>query len=189
MSSGCRTGIKPLDLSHITSKEDMEEKCRETALNRLNRYSQSEKQLRDYLRAKGFEDETIKDCLSMLREYGYLNDRNYACEYYRAHRPKGKSESRILRELKEKGIGKDEAAAAIHEMLEEPEYAGLFKSDRATALSVGAGMLKARLDEGKEADEKFVNRVGRRLLSLGYDNGTCFYVMDKVRKYKPGKDE
>ena len=42
-------------------------------------------------------------------------------------------------------------------------------------------MAQNQTELGKPVDQKFLARVGRRLAGLGYDSGTCYYVMGRVK--------
>ena len=69
----------------------------------------------------------------------------------------------------------------------EPEYGGEVISDRDAALEMGLKMARQQEASGKDFDQKFLARVGRRLAGLGYDSSTCYYVMNKVKDY--GKED
>ena len=45
-------------------------------------------------------------------------------------------------------------------------------------------MADEQLAKGKEIDDKFLSKVGRRLMSLGYNSGVCYYVIGRIREDK-----
>ena len=54
--------------------------------------------------------------------------------------------------------------------------------DRALAMEIGEKMVRQQRENGKDRDEKFFARVGRRLAGLGYDSGTIYSVLGKLRQ-------
>ncbi|MEG1711299.1 MAG: regulatory protein RecX [Clostridia bacterium] len=75
----------------------------ETAYRSLERSTKTEKQMRTYLKDKGFIEEVIFAVIEKLKEYNYIDDEKYAmnyCENYKL----GKGIRRLAYELKEKGI-------------------------------------------------------------------------------------
>ena len=57
------------------------------------------------------------------------------------------------------------------------------------ALKVGMDLAEKHLASGKEINDSFLGRVARRLGSLGYDTGTCWYVVGKIRDLKREEDQ
>jgi len=163
------------------------EKAREAALKKLGSRARTEKEIRNHLRSLGFSTEDVNDTVGFLKEYNYLNDERYCRQYYVYARPKGKALHRIIRELEQKGIPAGLARTALEDMEAEPEYGGEVISDRDAALEVGLKMARQQEASGKDFDQKFLARVGRRLAGLGYNSSTCYYVMNKVKDY--GKED
>lgn len=181
-----------------------EKKPLEIALRKLNARMKTEKEIYDLLKSYEFNEEEIGETIVWLRENRYLDDRNYVREYFRARKLKGMATGRILRELSEKGISQSVAKETIEDYLYElegPGNAGSFgnseglisvrddekilKPERETALEIGRKMAVSQLNSGKDCDEKFCARVGRKLMTMGYDSGTCYYVMGRIRNMKP----
>lgn len=102
-------------------------------------------------------------------------------KYYEYARTKNKASYRILSELKQKGISTDYAKAVIEKMKDDAQYSETIVDDRTAALNVGIKMDRERRESGKAADEKFYARVGRRLMTLGYNSGICYYVIGRIR--------
>lgn len=159
------------------------EKARDAALKKLGSRARTEKEIRDHLRSLDFIPEDVDDAVAFLKEYNYINDERYCRQYYGYARPKGKSLYRIIKELEQKGIPSSVAKSAFEEMEAEPEYGEEVVSDRDVALEVGLKMARQQEASGKEFDQKFLARVGRRLAGLGYSSDTCYYVMKKVKDY------
>ena len=63
------------------ANEDNYIKCKNSALKIIERTYKTEKELRDKLALKGYEDHIIKRTISFLREYNLLNDITYVKMY------------------------------------------------------------------------------------------------------------
>ena len=50
-------------------------------------------------------------------------------------------------------------------------------------------MADEQLRRSGELDERFMGKVGRRLMSLGYDSSTCYYVIGALRKRSGERNE
>ena len=80
------------------------ERAKKRALHILERMPRTEKQLRDKLKADDkYRDETIDAVIAYVREYHYIDDRQYALDYIN-HRKAAKSIHKLMYELKGKGI-------------------------------------------------------------------------------------
>jgi regulatory protein len=85
-----------------------ENEAKEAALRFLSFRRRTEKEIRDKLRGRGFDQKAIKKTIEKLKGYDLINDHEFATAWVKdrlAHRPRGK---RLLRqELWKKGIAKD----------------------------------------------------------------------------------
>ena len=160
-----------------------ERTCMEAALAKLNYRMRTEAELEKALRELGYAGEDISATMEELRNFGYLDDERYIREFYRISRRKSWSRSRIVRALKEKGITGSQAENVLDDFEDSDEYRdlGLDQDERDLALKVGRNMAGIQLGRGKSLDDNFLKKVGRRLTSLGYDTGCCFYVMKKLK--------
>ena len=158
------------------------DKARERALKKLSTRERTEKEILDFLCGEGCTSVESKEIVAEFKEWGYLDDERYCRRYFEYGRSKGKAVARIIRELVQKGISADKARDVLSDMNEESD-GGKWEDDKCAALSVGMRMAANQADSGKPSDEKFLARVGRRLAGLGYDSGTCYYVIGKVRDY------
>ena len=152
------------------------DKARERALKKLSVRDRTEKEILDFLKEEGCSGEEAAEITAEFREWGYIDDEKYCRSYFKYGKSKGKASARIVRELAGKGISAEKAGDVIEELTHHVD-------DRETALSVGMKMAFNQAESGKPLDEKFLARVGRRLAGLGYDSGTCWFVIDKVRNY------
>ena len=158
------------------------DKARERALKKLSTRERTEKEILDFLCGEGCTSVESKEIVAEFKEWGYLDDERYCRRYFEYGRSKGKAAARIIRELVQKGISADKGRDVLSDMNEESD-GGKWEDDKCAALSVGMRMAANQADSGKPSDEKFLARVGRRLAGLGYDSGTCYYVIGKVRDY------
>ena len=158
------------------------DKARERALKKLSTRERTEKEILDFLCGEGCTSVESKEIVAEFKEWGYLDDERYCRRYFEYGRSKGKAAARIIRELVQKGISADKARDVLSDMNEESD-GGKWEDDKCAALSVGMRMAANQADSGKPSDEKFLARVGRRLAGLGYDSGTCYYVIGKIRDY------
>ncbi len=85
-----------------------ENEAKEAALRFLSFRRRTEKEIRDKLRGRGFDQKAIKKTIEKLKGYDLINDHEFATAWVKdrlAHKPRGK---RLLRqELWKKGIAKD----------------------------------------------------------------------------------
>ena len=165
------------------SKKTENRTCMEVALAKLSYRMRTESELRKSLIELGYSEDEILSVMEELKSYGYIDDDRYIREFYRSSRRKSWSRNRIIRALSEKGVSRSKASDVIDEFenSEEFEDMGLISDDRAQALELGQDLLRKHINSGKAADDKFWGKVGRRLMTLGYDQGCCYYVIKRLR--------
>ena len=141
------------------------EKARQSALRKLAARERTEKEILDYLREAGCSTDEASEIIAEFKSW----------RYYEYARNKGRASARIARELMQKGISMEMCRQVLEECGEEGH------GDRQSALEVGMKMAYGQIELGKTVDQKFLARVGRRLAGLGYDSGTCYYVMNMIK--------
>ena len=114
--------------------------------------------------------------------------------YYKEAARKGKGRRRIEQELLNKKISKSVIRDALDEFVSEenPEYQEMIEdvgSESERALAVGRKMLSQHLELGKTADKNFMAKVGRRLMSLGYDSSILYSVIGTLMKEGKTSDD
>ena len=90
--------------------------CRDSALKLISFKDRTEKELKDRLSEKGYEENEIEETVEFLKEYKYLDDEKYAkslCIDCVNIKKWGKS--RIFSELMRRGIPREIADAAVAE--------------------------------------------------------------------------
>ena len=155
----------------------------EAAMRKLSAHMRTEQEIRDFLRDATYPAEEIEAAIAELKSFGYLHDERYCREYFLYAKARGKADARIVRELAQKGISAETARNVIEDL--RAEAAGdddVAADDRTAALAVGRKMLRNQWDDSKPVDDRFLARVGRRLAGLGYDSGTIYDILGKLRQ-------
>lgn len=158
------------------------------AVGYLAMQSRTEKEIRDYLKKKEYSLSQIDDAIVKLQEYQYLDDVAYGISFIRQGAERGWGKNKIDQKLMEKGVSRGDCQDAWAELEDREadggeDSASLF-DEKKRALEIGAKMTRQHLAEGKELDEKFFARVGRRLAGQGYRADTVYFVMNKLRGLK-----
>lgn len=148
-------------------KELTPERAKEKALRLLEFRSHSEKELCDKLIQAGAKREYLPEIVEFLREFGLLNDSEYAKRLARdLQNLKKFGKRRIVQELKAKGISGEALETALSELSEEEEDALL-------------PLVERKL--GGDFEKKNVDRAIRYFIYRGYgfeDIKTC---IDKLK--------
>lgn len=90
------------------------------ALTYLEKNMKTEKGIREYLKQKGFLDESIEKAIEKLIEYGYINDEVYAENYIRTYGNK-KGKKKLKFELLSKGVSGHIIEEKLEELLSKEE--------------------------------------------------------------------
>lgn len=85
---------------------------RDQALSFLEHRDRTEQELCRKLKEKEYQPEEIADTVQFLKEYGYLNDAEYARRYVRTYGER-KSIRKLRADLEQKGVGRGEIEAAL----------------------------------------------------------------------------
>ena len=97
--------------------EEAAEILPERAREYLARYPKTSAEFIDHFTRKGYPETLVKGELDALREEGFLDDRKVARQHIRRRAEKKHyGRYKILAELKEKGIPKNEAQDLLHEL-------------------------------------------------------------------------
>lgn len=156
----------------VIAKEDNYLKCKTTALRIVEKTFKSEKELRDKLILKGYDDEAINKTINILKEYNFVSDNSYVKMYVKdKSRLQGKN--KIKYDLTKKGIS---------DKIIEEEISNIDREDeRDTAYNLA---IKKYNTIAKREDDKFKlsQKLYRFLLSKGYDYDTVSYVVRRVTK-------
>ena len=152
-----------LKVGQIVSQEQLEEMQLESekhtaldkALHFLSATRKTEREIRNYLTKKGYLPAVIEYVIEKLREYGFINDGEYA-EAYTESAAKRKGGRLIRMELKNKGLSDEAIDGALSELDSEQE------------LETAKRILEKYM-RGKTADKETLQKAYRYLMSKGFD--------------------
>ena len=135
------------------------------ALTHIAASMKTERDIRDFLRRKGYLQDVADYVVGKMKGYGYLDDEAYARAYAEsAGKRKG---GRLIRmELKRKGVSDQAISAALSEGVDEGAAA------------------KAALEKylrGKKPDEKTLRKAYAHLMSRGFDYDTARSALAGLR--------
>ena len=138
------------------------------ALNRcaklLSKTLKTEKQIKDYLKTKGFNENVILAVLEKLKEYSYVDDKKYAELFIKSNLNK-MGKLKLKQKLKEKGIKKDLIESSL----------SLFDTDLTNVLNIAEKYIK-----NKELNQKTKASTYRHLLSKGFSYDEIKQVIEKL---------
>lgn len=156
ISKGCIVDEKRL--SEIIYKEE-KSKAKSVALKSLERTLKTEKEIRDKLTYKGYDENTIESTMEFLKDYNFVNDEEYVRLFIK-EKLKSKGNNKIKFDLKQKGIASDLISKAFCEISDDVE------SDKAKELCIKKyNILKKSTDDERKIKEKLF----RHLVGKGYD--------------------
>ena len=149
-----------VDTEKLKSVADKEAyiRCKNSALKIIERSYKTEKEVREKLLMKGYEERHIENSIQFLKEYKFLNDEYYAEAFIR-DKLSSKGSARIKQDLIKKGISQE----IIEEKIE-----GIDKSsEKETAKELAEK--KLRVIRKSESDTyKISGKLYRFLISKGY---------------------
>lgn len=88
------------------------------ALTHISLSAKTEKEIRDFLKKKGYIEEVCDDVVEKMKRYGYLDDRAYSAAYAESA-GKRKGKRLIAYELKRKGVSDEDIEEALSDLSEE----------------------------------------------------------------------
>lgn len=135
------------------------------ALTHISASMKTERDVRDFLRRKGYLQDVADYVVEKMKGYGFLDDTAYAKSYAEsAGKRKG---SRLIRmELRKKGVADESIDAALGEIADETDAA--------------AAVLKKYL-RNKQLSLEVVRKAYAHLLSKGFDYDTARAALEMVR--------
>lgn len=152
--------------------KDEYEKCKESSFRILEKRNVTTKEMEDKLIKRGYSNEVVDRTILFLLEYGYLNDEEYAKNYYNSHIKKD-GIKKIKYNLIIKGISDDVLAS-----LEQNEEVEL---DNALNLA------KRKYEQiiKRENDlYKVRHKLTNYLMSRGYQYQLIKKVVEETVKWK-----
>lgn len=136
------------------------------AVTLLGKNLKTKKQMKDYLKGKGYIPKIIDYVLEKLAEYNYINDINYAKIYVRSVKHKyGKI--KIINELKLKGVSQKDIDLVMEE----------FESDTEDIMALAHKYVK-----NKEITTELLSKMYRFLLSKGFEYEDVSAVVKSIKE-------
>lgn len=141
------------------------------ALHLLEKQDRTESNLRTKLRESGYPKEAIDSAIEKVMDYHYIDDRRYVTNYIR-YQSKKKSRKRIINELIQKGVEKEQIYSVIDELseIEEP-----FDDE---------GIIRAYLDKHicneQELSRQDYSKLHNHLLRKGFESDDIRRAVYKV---------
>lgn len=158
------------------SKEDNFMKCKNSALRLIERTIKTEKEIRDKLILKEYDEESINRSIDFLKEYNFLNDESYARMYVR-DKSKGQGKNKIKYALIRKGLDEE----VILEELSKID------SDEEESIAYEMALKKYNTIQKRESDAyKLSQKLYAFLVSKGYGYDITSRVIKRITK---GSDE
>ena len=130
-------------------------RAKKRALHLLERQDRTRWNLSGKLSDSGYPPEVVREALTYIESFGYVDDDRYARNYIRYHQT-SRSRGRIREDLLKKGIAKDVIETALFE-----EYS-------ASEDSLMASLLRKRHFDPDTADEKERMSAFRFLIGRGF---------------------
>lgn len=134
------------------------------AMNYVSSKIITTKQLKDYLRGKGYKTNVISKVIDKFNEYGVLNDENFATSYVNI-KQHSLSKRAIEQKLMQKGVNKDIAKNCLEEF---DDYEVAFKTAE-------------KFMKTKEYTEENITKLLRHLSYKGFDYDTINKVLNKLK--------
>ncbi len=140
--------------------------CFDKALNFISSTVKTKKQIKDKLLRLGYLDEIVEKTIEKLKEYGYVDDGDYAKRFASTY--KGTKGKKLIKlELRRKGVSEKDAETAV-ECIESQQEA----CDR----------LAEKYLKNKEKDQKNILKCYKYLLSKGFDYDEAKLAVDKYNE-------
>lgn len=160
--------ITPDFINEILKRED-QIKANNYATNLISKYTKTEKELRNKMKEKGYEEDIINETVRLLVKYGYINDENYAKVYISdKHNFSKEGKNKIKLNLIRKGIDKDIIEKYLEENIDNDlEY---------------KNALEIAIKKHNSIKNLDLNTKKRRLISLLQRKGFSFEIISKILK-------
>ena len=136
------------------------------AISYISKYQKTEKELKDYLIKKGFDEEIVFEVIKKLKEYSFVDDDIYAKNFIKS-KSKKSGKRKLSFELKKRGIDEN----LINENIKE------YADDSETILPLCEKYLK-----NKPRDYKTKQKAYRFLSSRGFVSEDIIRALNKYFK-------
>ncbi len=166
LANGLKVGMS-VDTEFLSHLQLESEKLTalDKALKHISVSMKTEKEVRAFLKKKGYLEDVTNYVLEKMKDYGYVDDETYARSYTEgASKRKG---SRLIQlELRQKGVDGQIIDSALSELTDETE---------------SAKRCLEKYMRGKPFDEATLRKAYRNLLSKGFDYDTCKQAIESLK--------
>ncbi|GAA1012206.1 recombination regulator RecX [Nocardiopsis tropica] len=177
-----RRGCRPSDADGAPERQVEQDPAKREALARdviyraLGARDHSRGELRAKLARKGFDEELTERMLDKFTAAGLVDDAAFAQRWVESrHRFSGRGRRVLAQELRTKGIGEAEAAAALDTVSRDDE------AERAAEL-VERKLARVEIPDGRTERDKLTQRLVGMLARRGYHPSLALsVVLDAVR--------
>ena len=138
------------------------------ALSYIEKGLRTEKQLREYLKEKGYLEESIDDAIDKLSEYGYIDDLLFAESFIRTYMNR-KGRVKLKFELASKGVAAEVIDEALDKLLDEDE-----------TFETCVKLLKKYL-KNRDMDAKLRAKAYAHLMGKGFEGETISKALSEVK--------
>jgi regulatory protein len=149
------------------------EGARKKALFYLTRKEHSAREVRDYLRRKGYDEETSSRVTESLRTSGLVDDGRLAEMILRSAPGRGWGPSRTRQELLRRGIEREMASEAVQRLYPEDDFA--------VALSCGRKKWSSTRGDDRLRESRLAGYLSRR----GFSTNTVIRVLSELKSEAP----
>ncbi len=142
-------------------------RARSMLLKMLTYRSRSIKEAIDYLKNKGFTDDTCEAIISEMINYGYLNDEKFADNFISYRKNQGYGILKVRHELIIKGIDRD--------LIEEKLDASFSRDDDLDRIKA---LLEKRISLKQEINDRWVKRQAAFLKRRGFQDSLILTILN-----------
>lgn len=157
---GTQISEEQLKQIHIENEKNI---AFDKAIKLISKVSKTEKETREYLSQKGYLQEVVDFAVEKMKEYHYLDDYVYACDFVSCHK-QTQGRKMLSFKLQQKGVKKEYIEKALESF-----------SEKESAFSVAEKYMK-----NKPFDFKGKQKCYAYLLSKGYGYETINNVVSKL---------
>lgn len=151
--------INPEELKKMIIEKDYS-KAKDIALNFLSYRARSEKELRNKLISKEYDEEIIDRVVDFLKKYEYINDEKFAKSYIRDRiRLKPVGRKKLFYDLRQKGI----KSGIIDHVLDNMDLNEVNNAEK---------LIKKKISNRDELDLKKKQKIYQFLLGKGFSYDT-----------------
>ena len=176
-------------MSERSKTKDTAKKSKKTAMEAagdlLASRMRTTAEMRKLLADKGYDSDEVDEAVSMLIGLRYLDDYEYAKNYYSYNASKKRGGRRAMRELEEKGVDKETIKFAFEDFMYESQV-----DEFKTALEIARREVFVTDDLSadaevrmKEVDDKLAARVARKLETRGFGHDDIYRVLGEMRRW------